>query len=594
MIHRFSLLTLLILFVSLNAFSQVKTFSADPQQFLTTMQNHVEAKDKKATKIFFETKFNPYFNSLSEKDKKEVIDISNLLLNRRALADPHFDFYIKILVLLKEKSGSGNNYSVWLESLKYLLNNKKITLNAITGFLDNSHSLLEKNCLNKSSIVEWVITTPDYLFQFDGKDLWTTVGKTSLKCYSREDSSIINETQGKYYPLTNMFYGVGGKLTWERAGFAADQVYAIYKNYEINLSKNNYEVDSVVFVNSRYFNYPLTGKLTEKIMANVDTSKAIYPLFISYSKRYSIKNIFEGVDYEGGFTMKGARFIGEGTDEEPAFLHFYRGDTLFLTTASKSYSFRENIVSGINTSVTFRVDTDSIYHPGLNFRFFTDKRELWLTRISEGMSRSPYIDTYHQLELDFDLLTWKLSEPKIHFKALPGSDIKKANFESMDFFNMDRYQELQGMDDANPLQYVAAFSRKCKSRRYNVDEFSKYLQASLPQTKQYLLALAYRHFIKYDPETGDVEVRDKAFNYISCSAGKRDYDAINFVSNVVGEDHNAIWSLLDYNLRMKGVKEIKLSEVEAGVLTRNLRFISTRIGALNSYLGLAADNFNIY
>lgn len=560
MTYRFYLTVLFLLLLKASVFSQLKSFPDDPQQFISTMQNFVEGNDKKGTKLFFETRFNPYFNGLSDQEKKEVINISNLLLSRRALADPQFNLFIRILVSLKEKS-TPSNYTTWLASLKYLVNNKKVTMNAITDFMENSQSLIDSKCIYKSSIVDWRISNPDYVFQFDGNEIWTIIGNTTLTCLSREDSSVIRQTQGKFYPLTRKFEGVGGKITWERAGFPENEVYAMLKNYNIDLSKNSFEIDSVVFVNSRFFDYPLTGKVTEKVMPNIDTANAIYPMFTSYSKRYSIKKIYPDVDYEGGFTMKGAKFIGAGTDEEPAFLNFYRSDTLFLTASSKSFAFREDIIAGMNTKVTFYIEKDSIFHPGLNFRFFIKKRELMLTRIDEGMGRSPYIDTYHQLEMDFDLLTWKMEEPKVHFKALPGSDIKKANFESMDFFNMDRYQEMQGMDDANPLQYVAAYSKKAVSREFNVNEFAKFLKASLPQTKQYLLRLAYNHFITYNPETGDILVRDKTFNYINCSVGKRDFDAINFVSNVVGEDHNATWSLLDNNLRMKGVREIKLSEV---------------------------------
>jgi hypothetical protein len=83
---------------------------------------------------------------------------------------------------------------------------------------------------------------------------------------------------------------------------------------------------------------------------------------------------------------------------------------------------------------------------------------------------------------------------------------------------------------------------------------------SLPQTRQILLNLAFKGFINYSLETGQVYVNDKTFFYLQCSVGLKDYDVINFESNVVGEDYNGLLSLLDNNLKLKGVQEIFLSD----------------------------------
>ena len=80
-----------------------------------------------------------------------------------------------------------------------------------------------------------------------------------------------------------------------------------------------FEVDSVQF-NDPYFERTLFGKLTDKVLANVDEDKASYPRFESYDRRMKIRDIVEGIDFEGGFTMQGAKLQGYGTKEEPAFL----------------------------------------------------------------------------------------------------------------------------------------------------------------------------------------------------------------------------------------------------------------------------------
>ncbi len=540
----------------------IKSFSSKPEQYIVELKELLENKDKKLGKELYEQLL-PLWNGsyFHQSDKEKVISVSNEMLQKRALPVPHFEEFTRTLIAFAKKSHPKSDFDEWLKGTSYLCRKKTATLNALDNYLENILYFLEKNYLCRTATVKWKIRNPSSIkLVFDGENLFIEVGKTELVCFSKNDSSVITNTEGVYNAYTNEWTGYNGKVTWKRAGLNPDQVYAQLKRYQINMRKSNYDADSVILIHKRYFKEPLLGQLSEKVMADVDTQRAIYPQFRSYSKRHKIKNIFPSIDYDGGFSLKGSRFIGEGTSDELAILRIFYKDTLKIVAAAKSYSFREDEISGQNVALTIYVDKDSIYHPGVILKYDAKRNELTFIRDNEGMRRSPYYDTYHRLELDFPYFSWKLNEPQMIMRPIPKATNKKALFASMDYFSQSKYLELQGLDMKNPLQELRAFTKKINSRQFKDEEYANFIKMSLQATRQLLLGLTFKGFVNYSLETGEVFVTDKTFFYLKCSVGQSDYDVISFESNVIGDDYNAILSLLDHNLKMKGVQEIFLSD----------------------------------
>ena len=70
-----------------------------------------------------------------------------------------------------------------------------------------------------------------------------------------------------------------------------DKVYADLATYRLSMKNAGFIADSVDF-HSRYFEKPIKGKLSEKILTNLGPKKVKYPRFESYDKRLVIKNVF--------------------------------------------------------------------------------------------------------------------------------------------------------------------------------------------------------------------------------------------------------------------------------------------------------------
>jgi len=126
---------------------------------------------------------------------------------------------------------------------------------------------------------------------------------------------------------------------------------------------------------------------------NYEHLNATFPKFDSYKKEFVIKELYKNVDYEGGFSMQGAKLVGKGSKEKPARLDFYRKDTLRLKATSLFFIFRPEKVIGVDAAVKIYLEKDSIYHGDLFFTYTTNNKEISLSK-SENYSAKKSIPEF--------------------------------------------------------------------------------------------------------------------------------------------------------------------------------------------------------
>ena len=189
-----------------------------------------------------------------------------------------------------------------------------------------------------------------------------------LICVAKNDSSVIFNTSGDYYPLQNVWKGENGKIDWKRAGQDPTEVYAEFDDYTMSLNSVSYSIDSVRF-HHYLFSKPLFGSLDENILANVTPEKARYPSFYTYDSRFEIKDIADQVDYSGGFNMKGATFNGFGTDDQPAKLFFKYKNKVRVEAHANFISMSPSAFGSENAKIIIHIDSDTISHPGLTLKY---------------------------------------------------------------------------------------------------------------------------------------------------------------------------------------------------------------------------------
>jgi len=558
-------LVLSFLLASVLGFSQqLKKFSLITEEYFTQMNEFFAstgADSKENLNLIKEFKKAWDEGLISESQKTDVFNISNALLNKRGKPNPQYVTLMQTLLAIANNPKGSTFFDAWKQSTNYLLESK--TLLIFDDFNKGIIDLIKENIMNKTASNQWMTDEPSYTFVYEKEPL-LKYNNVKIKCIAKNDSIIIFNTSGTFSMLTSKWVGTNGKVTWRRAGLGENSVYATLKNYKIDMRTAGFKADSVTFINKTYYEKPLFGSLEEKCVADVNTETASYPAFDSYDKLIVIKEIYPGVDYQGGFTMKGARFLGSGNKEQDAILYIYRKDSVFLTCRSKIYVFKKDMAVGRNTSVCFKLTNDSVFHPGLLFKYNVRSREVTLIRDNDpqSMSPSPYFNTYHKLDMDFEQLTWPIDKNEIKMGTLKGSIINKAYFESANYFRESRYNEIQLNDEVHPLVLLRRYSDKMGSlRTFNVDGFADFMIRDITQVRQMCLTLSYKGFIEYDINSGQIKLKQRLFDYLKARVGKIDYDVINFESehDMVGLE-NASLNINTFDLKLYGVAKIQVSD----------------------------------
>ena len=386
---------------------------------------------------------------------------------------------------------------------------------------------------------------------------------TNLQCTSTGNSLVIYQANGYFLPFDNIWVGNAGEVTWERSEFNSEAVFAELSNYKIDVTKQSYEADSVWFTNESYYPERILGTLEDKPIGEKSPSEVTYPRFKSYQNRFVIKDIYPGVDYQGGFSMNGSNFIGSGTNEEPATLRFTNNNKLIFKTHALNYTFKKDIISSRNAAISIYVEQDSIYHPGLLFRYNVTNRTVNLIRNgdTENLSRSPYFDSYHMLDMDFQQLTWQIDNPEMQMGGLEGTNLSKATFESANYFREARYMEIGMNNQIHPLVALRRMSKEKKTETFSVSEYASYMRMPESAAIHLCLDLSFRGLIDYDAKTKMLNIKPRTYEYLDAVVGKIDYDVIGSESehNMIGMS-NATFDLSDMELNMIGVSKIQVSD----------------------------------
>lgn len=532
-------------------------FPKEVQPYLGEVTKRFSDAGKKEGKEFVELRFAPVWTGgyLSEDIRQRVYTISDGMLKKRLSTYPDFENFYLALIGFQRSGKSMEELGAYLDGVDYAL--KKGRKKNIVLVLESGANLLERNAIYASASTVWRNRGGTLTFAFD------TVPKVyfedmDLVCEAKGDSAVIRGTKGTYLPISSQWYGTGGMVDWARAGLRPTATFAQWtSDYEIKLKSASFTVDSVEF-NDPYFDVGLLGKLDDKVLANVTADKASYPRFESYDRRKKIKDIEPGVDFEGGFSMKGAALQGYGTNEEPATLVFHREGRPFIITRSLYYVIEPTRISSNDVSTVIYLDKDSVIHPSTSLKLIRDKKQLSLIKKDEGVSKGPFVNTYHNLDMYFEAMYWKLGDPVLEIGNLFGSSQTKASFESYNYFKDRRYQALMGMDHVHPL---ARLNDKFKEsgEYFTAQEFAVSTRLQKQQVIPMLMDLANKGYIDYNVDTELIRVKPRLREHILANARKQDYDVLQFNSNMEN-GKNAIINLLNNDLAISGIARIVLSD----------------------------------
>ncbi|MGM0648966.1 MAG: hypothetical protein ACQES1_00520 [Bacteroidota bacterium] len=502
-------------------------------------------------------------DSLSHDEKDGFIETANLLVNKGAEEWPHLFIYAENMMLFYRHGFDSGQYHEWRNGLITLLKERNyINAKKISEYQFYANDILRDSVIFRHPRITWIVSQfPDNIGYNEEDGVYIRFSDVNIYGLYGNDSLVIKGTSGTAYPMDEMWKGQHGKVTWERVLLSPDSVYANLKNYQIDLSKLEYTADSAKLVNLNYFDEPLYGVLEDKAVNLDNPAKSSYPRFSTYTKKIKMKGMLQGIDYEGGFTMKGQRFIGTGVKDQKASITIAKNDTIKLVAKSESFTLDPKQIFSDDTEIILHLSKDSIYHPNLRMRYTFENKLLTLQREKEGMSKVYFTNSYHELHMDFTLLQWNIDKYKMHFGMLKSmSEVNEAFFESADYFSEKKYRDIQVRDQVHPFVRLENFVQEWGGSEFKLNDFARYINYSPYQVKQLILRLAYLGFVLYDTDTNQIEIKPEMWDYLDALRGNVDYDVIQLYSKTKGRTPNATLSLLNYDLNINGVPDVHLSD----------------------------------
>lgn len=320
------LLLLCAFLVAFSASAQTESLPTEAGAFLEALKtkiNQTRVDDaQKAVQLF---EMNWKGSAFSEQEKKQIMSQINSLLAKKAQYAPDISYYIQATNLVKS-----NAVYVKLQPKDFFDVNEKaikdMEVRRVRLYFKSLIDYIPEGNPVKTTKFKWhIVQEMPRLYYLEIKDKNETykapviaVRKSDISFMSANDSSLIKKTSGDFNLVSRAFVGIGGTIDWSKMGIP--EAYCEFRKYRVNFNLLAISADSVTFHYAKMIaNKPILGHFEEKNWGHKDANKADFPYFRSYGGGVTLKNILPGVDYQGGFSLKGSRTIGSAYDSLVTF-----------------------------------------------------------------------------------------------------------------------------------------------------------------------------------------------------------------------------------------------------------------------------------
>ncbi len=548
-----------------------------PMEMLEYLNQATSDKDKKSENSKLINAFESTYKTMSRDEQSRLTAISNVVLKLKVRQLPDVSNFISTVNKMKSES-SGENFGQWLSCIEFIQSrNKKVK--DFTDFIEFSDGLASSRTLHASRSCTWQMQSGcRYRLLIEGGEIKIVVDSPIELYYSSDkDNGTIYGTKGEYYYFDNLWKGVGGRLNWDRTGIPTTACWANLSKYEAVTKFPKFTADSVQFTNTNYFSQPIYGRVEEALSAKLEPEKYSFPKFRSYQKDFMMKDVLPGVDYRGSFMMNGSKFITSDT-KNPATLIFYREGQPFITVNSVKFTITSNRIVSENAAVKIYIDGDSISNNGITVRYLAGEKQVNLINDSKRNYYSPYSNSYHNLDMYCESITWKMAEDKLDFAMLGASgDQSFSTFESNSYYSEQKFREIQGIDPVSPVIRVYRYMQmRDMTYDFFMDEFARAIKMDIMQAKSMIHTLAKSGLVSYNEAQGKVYVNDKLVDYAKASAKSKDYDYDALILQSSSKNTNAEMDLASKSLYVHGVEKFVLSDSQQVVIYPNQGELTVR------------------
>ncbi|WP_426490225.1 hypothetical protein [Hymenobacter sp. 102] len=383
---------------------------------------------------------------------------------------------------------------------------------------------------------------------------------------SPSDSVYIRKTSGAVVANTNRFVGYGGEFAWQVNNNPASVALA---SYDFDMLKAEFVANPVTLTYPAVLEAPIKGWFAYKSVQRKPGVQTGYPRFISATNDARVKNIGDNIRYFGGFSLTGNRALSASLDGAMSRIIVDVDGKPKFRASSRAYVLGDSVITAQHAQVSiFQDKQDSLTHPGVKLKYNKNKQILQLAR-EDGLYKStPYYDSYHQMEVAAELLTWPVRTPTIDFSVLTAKNQVTANFESKEFYTNTRYQQIKAINKLHPLQMVVGYSLENGNKRlFTVQDIATFRQLKPDNVRSAVAGLARDGYVAWYPATDQIVLLPKALHYVNSSRGKKDYDHIA-IKSLAPNGKNATLDLNTNDLIVRGVDRFNFSDDSVTVFVK--------------------------
>lgn len=566
----------------------VESFYANLPAYLISDPN-IDREKKQAISLAA-NEYLAFFSTLPGKWQEEVASIAQLSYTARLAAYPDLLTFLRVQQQMHLEHQAAQ--AEWMEALRQML--KKSRARHFKTLVDKTEALLTQNRLYQSNAAHWKVSNTDFTFQRNPEASFY-FPNTDLSCRAYQDSTFIYGTSGYYYPMSDRFEGKKGDVYWTRTGFSPDSCRTRVLSYSVNLKQGGYEAEEAELINKYLFPMPLRGRFSERLVSLGQGRQSNYPQFVSESSVLSIKGIFPGMDIVGPFVQQGSK-THFGSGERQAVLYVYEDGVLRSHITAKRFILEKGRLSGPESHFVFYLENDSLYNPAVSVRFDAGNRVFQVGPMEKYGLDIPFIDTYHQLRMDFEQMRWYIDQKKIEIGLLnmPGR-VGVVSFKSLQLYSREELGKLLLGTDRNPLYSLYSLSHKGRNTELYLYEVAEGLGLSPTQALALLRNPIAFGFVSYDPGKELVTLLPRLFHNLDVSAGKADFDEIEFTTSENGI-LKAVLRTDSLDIRMTGVSYVHMSTKQNVYLQPEdsvVEIFKNRDFHFNGFLHAGTFNFQV-
>jgi len=492
--------------------------------------------------------------------------IANDMLKKKLRPYPYFYFLSKSLNGIHGSGMAETQMDSWLNVTKSIVTNLKRGKNKpLDSYLQFTYGLYAHKALKYSKTsVNWNVSSKELSLKLKDEKPILEVGPGQLIAARKKDTITIGSTSGTYEPWKLKWHGKSGKVSFTRVGYGAE-VFCEYGAYTVNTKSTEYSVDSAWLHHPSYFDEKQNGKFEDKLLVGNKASAKTYPRFSSKNRYLNIADIGNGMSYKGKFELNGVQLVGSGTKERKASVTFknQKGKETLRADSENFLFVKDQKLTAKNAAVSIYFGIDSIFHPSIVLRYVVKDNLLELSKGGKGASQSQYFDSYHNVSIDADKLSWDTTTDSLMIgKVRMG--ISKPNetvvFESFDFFREELYSSFQSIADINPITIIKVLTESEGQYNINAHHLAEKINPNfrVQNIRALLMEMERKGLLQYDSDKERVHVQDKLIHYVEAYKGAKDYD--NLIITSKNKKTNAILNMATGDMTINGAKSVIVSD----------------------------------